>query len=405
MNFEELVNMQEASGGRSENTPIGVFQKKRVERKYDNVLTLKANLAEDGIFMSQLYKEIEAIEAIQNESQLHFSLNEECTELKTDAGNFISIAQLLNENPAMCADTKFVDRLLEQIVEWGSVCHPNGIYQVCFSPHNEFINRNTNNLALISHGSFYLQGNNLEEFYKGYEDYIAPEVLSGGTIDERCDVFSVGKLLNFVFSQAGMPSAYNKMLAKATGIFPEERYDSLNDMRRALKRYRTTRRSVIELCIAAAVALLVVGIYFSFTPDNNQVEYVKPAPKDDMDEILSEYGYDPVAAMTDIMTDTASNMTPEKEKELEEYRAKAAKIFQRRFAREADRILSGIYSKKYSSGNERSFVTANQAAIEELMKLQVDIAAQTGIDPQTSQSIAAEVIEQIANEKQKALTE
>ena len=405
MNFEELVNIQEASGGRCENTPIGVFQKKRIERKYENALTLKMSLAEDAIFMSQLRREVETMESLQCKSQLHFSINEEGTELKIDAGNFISIAQFVNENPAICTDTAFIDGFLDQIVEWGSICHPNGIYHVCFSPHNVFINRKTNKLALISHGSFYLQGNNLEEFYKGYEDYIAPEILSGGTIDERCDVFSVGKLFAFIFGNIETPPVYSKMLTKATEVFPEDRYDSLSDMKRALKHHRTTRRSIIELCIAAAVALLIVGIYYSFTPDNNQVEYVKPAPKDDLDEILSEYGFDPVTAMTDIMTDTTSNMTPEKEKELEEYRAKAAKIFQRRFAREADRILSGIYTKKYSSGNARSFVEANQSAIEELMKLQVDIAAQTGIDPQTSQSIAAEVIEQIANEKQKALTE
>lgn len=405
MNFEELVNMQETSGGRSENTPIGVFQKKRIEGKYENVVVLKASLSEDAIFMSQLRNEIEEMSKLQCSSQMRLSLNENENELTTDAGNFISIAQLLNENPAICADTTFIDNLLEQIVEWGSVCHPNGIYHVCFSPQNVFINRRTNKIALISHGSFYLHGNNLEEFYKGYDAYIAPEILNGGTIDERCDVYSVGKLLDFILKNIETPAVYKKVLTKSTEVFPEDRYDSLNDMKRALKRQRTKRRSLIEFGVAIAIALLIVGVYFTFAPDTKQVEYVKPAPKDDLDEILSEYGFDPVAAMADIMSDTTQTLSPEKEKELEEYKAKAVKIFQRRFAREADRILSGIYTKKYSSGNVNSFVSSNQAAIEELMKIQVDIAAQTGIDPQTSQNIAAEVIEEISNKKQKALTE
>lgn len=403
MNFEELVNMNAAGTGRGETTPIGVFQKQQINRKYENVLAFHESLATDAIFVSQMRGEVEAVEAVSGRHQMEMSVNEEGTGLMLQSGNFISLAQLLNDNPAICADAKFIRELMHQIVEWAADFHSQGIYHVCFSPQNIFLHRKNNEMSLISHGSFYLQGNSLENLYKGFEDYIAPEVMSGGTVDERCDVYSVGKLFCYIFSQTDTPAVYKKALEKATEFFPEDRYDSLANMEHAVLRRRNAKRTLREFIVAAILALLIVAVYFSLTPETGQTEYVKPAPKESVDDVLSDDGFDPAVAMAEIISDTTSAITPEKQRQLEEYQAKAAKIFRKRYEREADRILSRVYTRTGNGTNEKSFVAASQAAIKELAKMQTDIAAQAGIDPQTSQSIAIEVIEQVTNRKQKEL--
>jgi len=403
MNFEELVNMNGTENRYGETTPIGVFQKLRVDQKYENMVTLHDALASDAIFMSQMQREIKAVAELPDEYQMRMTLSDDGRRLCLQPGNFVSLAQLLNENPAICADAKFIRTLTTQIEEWADAFHQQGIYHVCFSPHNVFLNRKDRKLVLISHGSFYLQGNNREELYKGFGDFIAPEVMSGGAVDERCDVYSVGKLLEYIFSQTDTPAVYKKVLTKATQILPEDRYDSIAHMERAVRKRRNARRSLREFIVAAVVALLIVAAYFSVTPDTNQTEYIKPAPKEDVDDILADDGFDPAAAMAEIIADTSSVMTPEKQRQLEEYQAKAAKIFRKRYEREADRILSRIYTRNTRGTSEKSFVAASHAAIEELARLQTDIAAQAGIDPQTSQSIAIEVIEQVTNRKQREI--
>lgn len=400
MNYEELVNSYASNGNSQQITPIGILHKRRINTKFETVLTLHEWLASDAIFSSQLKKECAEISEIKGEYQVQFSLDDNASELLIGQGNYVSLEQFFNDNPAMCADARFIRHLFCQIVEWGSEYNSRNIFHICFSPRNVFIQRKTHQLALISHGSYYLYGNNIKELYKDELTYVAPEVM-GGTVDERCDVYSVGKLFQFIFNFTDVPFAYKKVISKSTEILPEDRYNSLENMLSALKRRQNMVHSIKEFCIAASIALLIVGVYFSVSSVQNQVEYVKPAAADVTEDMLDD-DFDPSAAMEMLMSDTASALTPEKQKQLEEYKAKTADIFRRRYEREANRILSRIYGRKYRNESNKNFVDANQDAISELIKLQTDIAAQTGVDPGTSQKIAQEVIDKVSTQLQNA---
>ena len=153
------------------------------------------------------------------------------------------------------------------------------------------------------------------------------------------------------------------------------------------------------------VALAIVGAYFSMMPEQNEMEYVKPAAKEEVDEFLDE-GFDPVTELGFIANDTMTTLTPEQQKKLAEYEKKAETIFRKRFEREAERILSKVYnSSNMGVGvGETKFMTASQKAIEELAKVQEEIASQTAISGTKSQRIASEIIEKVANAKKKAMT-
>lgn len=398
MNYEELVSSYNSNGNLRKTTPIGVMQKRLADTKYETVLILHEWFASDPIFISQIKKEsLDTIE-FKNEYQVPFILNDNAAELIIGQGSYVSIEQFLNENPAMCADAAFVRNLLKQIVEWGSEYHSRGIYHLCFSPGNVFIHRKTRQLALVSHGSYYLQGNTVKAIYKDSMEYVAPEVL-GGTVDERCDVYSVGKLLQFIFHFTDVPFVYKKIIAKSTEILPEDRYSSLDGMLSAFNSRRSMVRSAKEFGFALVIALIIVGAYFSINSVQNQVEYVKPAGKDVTEDYMDE-NFDPTEAMEILASDTASMITPEQQKKLDEYKKKAADIFRRRYEKEAQQVLTGVYSRKYKNTSNQNFVEINQAAIEELIKKQTDIAAQTGIDPNTSQKIAQEVIDKVSTQLQ-----
>ena len=258
---------------------------------------------------------------------------------------------------------------------------------------------------LLSHGSFYLNLSDLNEFYGDLADFVAPEVISHGTVDERCDVFTLGKFIESLFSMSELPGSLKRVVRKATEVLPEDRYSSLADMRKAISRIKSFRHTLLTLAAAVVVALAIVGAYFSMMPEQNEMEYVKPAAKEEVDEFLDE-GFDPVTELGFIANDTMTTLTPEQQKKLAEYEKKAETIFRKRFEREAERILSKVYnSSNMGVGvGETKFMTASQKAIEELAKVQEEIASQTAISGTKSQRIASEIIEKVANAKKKAMT-
>jgi hypothetical protein len=85
------------------------------------------------------------------------------------------------------------------------------------------------------------------------------------------------------------------------------------------------------------------------------------------------------------------------------YTAKAEEIFRKKYAQEADRILSKIYNKEYMSNAEKKFTAESQSTIDELMKKQAELGNDAGLTPERSQLIATEIIDRITEQKKKEM--
>ena len=233
------------------------------------------------------------------------------------------------------------------------------------------------------------------------KEFVAPEVLEKGTVDERCDVYSIGKLIENLYSMGSMPLTVKKVVKKATSELPEDRYNSVADMEKALTRLNSARHSAVLFIVAALAALVIVGTYFTLVPEQNEMEYVKPAPQEP--EMDLDDGFNPANELGFIANDTATQLSPEQQKKMAEYEKKAEEIFRKRFEREADRILSKLYNENNMGFNEKKFMETSQKTLEELSNAQEKIASQTAISGAKSQRIASEIVERIANKKKKEL--
>ena len=66
-------------------------------------------------------------------------------------------------------------------------------------------------------------------------------------------------------------------------------------------------------------------------------------------------------------------------------------------------ILSKIYNKDRMNVSEKNFLSQSESTVDELMKAQQEIAAESALDPSRSQLIATEIIERLTEQKKNAL--
>ena len=382
--------------------PIGEYYRVQVDGKYRAVIDVRPELNSSIAFSSALKTECECNKKLVNRYQLHFTpvVDEtgEVTQLELEPGVFFSIEQLLNDNPAIVAEKGFVDNVLQALADITTYLHRQGIRHVCYSPKTVLVRKGDHAVMLLSHGSFYMSMDDQRALYGDDAVFVAPEVLEHGTIDDRCDVYSIGKVMETLFQRTEMTVEYRRALKKATSEMPEDRYDTPQALLKAVQARRSMVQSAMMLLVAVVVAFVVLQIYWELMPEPTQVEFVKPAPRQATDDLLDD-GFKP----EDLGVVSADSLTEEDLETQRMYKAKAEEIFRKNYEKEADRILSKIYNKDYMNSTEKKFAAQSQSTIEELMKVQQKMGQEANLTPERSQLIASEIIERITNEKKKQL--
>ena len=401
MNYEELLAARNEGKQHKMRQPIGGYYREQVDGKWRGMVDIAPELNENITFSKGLKGECEKNKTLANNRQIHFTPveeNGEVKQLQLELGNYQTFEQLLIDNPAIVAEKGFIDNLFNSLVEITEYLHQQGIKHVCYSPKTVFARKGDNSALLLSHGSFYFGITDQREFYGDDAQYVAPEVLDHGTIDERCDIYSIGRFLQTLFDHADLPIAYRKAIKKAVSESPEDRFATPTDMQKAVTKVRGRIRSIITLVAAAVIALLCVGIYFEMFPETEPVEFVKPAPRTATDDLLDD-GFDPEEL--GVTSDGDSLVVDEATQR--DFEAKAEEIFRKKYEKEADRILSKIYNKQYMNASEKKFMAESETTIDELMKVQSQLGSDAGLAPERSQLIATEIIERITNQKKKEL--
>ena len=398
MNYEELLESRNGAAMNKEQLPFGQLYKKVVDSKYVNTLDLRPELSDSLVFCDALVSESKQNAEIHHPRQVHFTVNADSAGIygiNLEQGNYRTFQHLLEDSPAVVAQKNFISETIEGLLEFATELHNQGICHVCYAPSNVLARKGDNAAMLLFHGSAYQAVRDQSMLYAGSEDYVAPEVLEEGTITERADVYSIGRFIEFLYRDSSMPVELKTVVKKATQADPEKRYDSAAAMLSAIGAKRNMRRSLLTLVGALAAAAVVIGLYFAFVPENQDIEYV-PLPE----KSASEDPYSDQFNLSNLapqMGDTVATETDERR--MKEYEAKAEQIFRKRYTEEAERVLSNIYNKENMSATERDFMATSSSVMEELVKAQVRMGGEAGLSDARSQSIATEIIEQVSNRK------
>ena len=402
MNFEELLIAKAGGKLNQSHMPIGEFFRAKMDNKYQSRVDIHDSLIASITFSEALKRECEENNTIGDKHQLHFTpvmQNDEIVSLAiVEPGQYMSFAEMLSETPAVVANHNFLENVLEGLVSITALLHKRGIRHVCFSPRTVFARKGDYSPMLLSHGSYYLSMSNLEEFYGEDAQYVAPEVLQHGTIDDRCDVYSIGKFIQSLGAVSDMPIEYRRAMKKAVSESPEDRYNTPEELLNAVRKQHNFIRSAIIVSISCIIALVCVGLYFDMFPETNPVEFVKPVPRQPTDDLLDD-GFDPAELG---VTNSGDSLIYDQASE-RDYQAKAEEIFRKKYTQEAERILSKIYNKEYMSNAEKKFTAESESTIVELMKKQAELGNDAGLTPERSQLIATEIIDRITEQKKKEM--
>ena len=406
MNYEEMLAARNEGKKHPIRQAIGGFYREQVDGKWRGVVDIHPKLNENIVFSKALKAECDKNKSLVNKHQIHFTpVTDEkgdVSQLQLEIGNFQSFEQLLIDNPAVVAGKDFIDNTLKGLIEITEYLHEQGIWHICYSPKTVFARKGDNSIMLLSHGSFYLSMNNQEEFYGDDACYVAPEVLTHGAVDDRCDVYSIGKFMESLLNQSDLPIEYRSALKKAVSEAPEERFAKPSDMLKSVQAKRSTIRTTLALVGALIVALLCVALYFDMFPESNPVEFVKPAPRQPTDDLLDD-GFDPTELGVISDGDSLAHDSAAFEASQREYQAKAEQIFRKKYTQEAERILNKIYNKEYMSNAEKKFTAESESTIQELMKKQAELGEEAGLTPERSQLLATEIIDKVTEQKKKEM--
>ena len=411
MNFEEMLEQREVKKTSKIRMPYGYFYKRLIDGKYSNFVQFHDELTEDIFFGHCVKAECEAVASIDHKAQLHFSTNGEddgVFAIAVEVGNYQTLEQLLNDNPAIVARNEFLASTLKSLFDITKILNERGIYHVCFAPSNILMRKNDDSVRLLCHGSFYKKVD-VDLLYEGVEDYIAPEVFDRGVIDSRTDVYSLGKLISYLYHSAGMPFELKPIVAKATDADPEKRFVSVEDLEAAINKAQTLKRTGLLAAGALAVALTIVGLFFYMLPSPDVMEYVKPIEEPVPDEMIEE----DMDALLGIGADTDSATIAQivkqqqhvkdsigvSEGKMREYNAKAEEIFRKQFTKAAESIISKVYNKDQMNSSEKDFTLNAQKMTNELVFKKDELMKSTAISSERAEAIADKIIEQLTEKK------
>ena len=415
MNYEELIETRDARKTNKVRLPYGYYYKRLIDGKYSNFVEFHDELADNISFNNCISSECEALAQIKSKHQLHFTPNEGddgVYAIAVESGNYITFEQLLNDSPAVVAKGDFMDTTIRDLTDLTKELHETGIQYLCFAPSNVFVRKSDNSVRLLLHGSFFLPLKMQEEMFEGVEDYVAPEVMTEGKADERSDVYSLGKFIDYLYASSGIPFELKGVVQKATAEDPTDRYASVEELYSAIRRRRTLRRTGTLGVAALAIALIVLGLFFELMPNTEPVEFVKPV-EEPIEESLLDEGFNPLTelgpdadsatiakAIQDYMMNDSDRVD---EKKMREFQAKAEQIFRKQYTKAADQILSKIYNNERMNNYEKNFKATSKEVMEELVRKQRELAASSSLNDATAQRIASEVIEQLTEKKKAEL--
>jgi hypothetical protein len=322
----------------------------------------------------------------------------------------LTLHEALLEEPLGINTVRESRQIMRQLMDAVEYLHEQDVLHLDLRPENILITRSAHDVKVMNPASFYV--GQTPSFFIYKERYTAPELFAEGSKPSpAADIYSLGRIMEYLFSYSTLTAGVSKVIARATADDPKKRFPSVEAMRQALQRSRRVDRIWKGAKIVAALIVLVF-IYQMFTDDRVPTDIVPPTAdstysrrahvppsnqtedNDDLYRLSTMQEQLDAAAQRRLQADTLMEKTPE-EKALA---AETEALFKKEFRKRAEAVIAKIYTSKMMNGDERQFLKASSEASNELDRIQRQMSEEFGMDLILTTRLSSEVITELTAE-------
>ena len=218
--------------------------------------SLRPELAQQENFRQRLRKEFELMAQLQHTSIVTVVGLEtveglgECIVMEYVEGHDLMFILSKGDSPIHQRQ-----RMAEELMEAVEHIHAKGIVHRDLKPSNIMVTDNGGHIKLVDFGLADSESYAMLKQPAGTPKYMSPEQKKNSKADVRNDIFSLGIILG----QMNLGNIYRKVVKKC--LLPAgRRYSNVAELRNDILRYRRRRKRIQNLCMAAPIMLLMVGI-------------------------------------------------------------------------------------------------------------------------------------------------
>ena len=156
---------------------------------------------------------------------------------------------------------KQVKSILVDICDGLSYIHRNQVVHANLKPENIMITADDCRAKLIDLGIPETDPDADRELLIKEMAFVAPEIIKGEDCDNRADIYSVGKIMEF-FDERDISNHYSSVAKHCTQFSKEQRYDSITEVKSAISK----GFSLLKVVILLLALGLVCGLAFLYVP-------------------------------------------------------------------------------------------------------------------------------------------
>ena len=167
----------------------------------------------------------------------------------------------LKNHPTYFEDAEHFDKFVGQLLSALQYLHDNQVLHLDLKPENIMLTRIGCDVKVVDLGCCYS-----DTFVDstGYTtQYAAPEQLAGRKVDVRTDIYAVGKILELL----PHPPVYNKVIKRCLNKNPQNRYQTIADLKAALATKKIVRKNMMWVASITVVvfSFLLLSFVFKFS--------------------------------------------------------------------------------------------------------------------------------------------
>ena len=241
----EAIEQMETQGATCDTFRVKLYGKLHFLKR------LKPEYAGDIRYQEALRKEFETGYRLEHPNLVRYlSLDKDGILMEYVDGETLS--QRLSQNTDYFKQRKNTDKLVRQLLSVLQYLHSHQVLHLDLKPDNILLTHINDDVKLIDLGFCYTD--TFADTQGHTNAFAAPEQLAGEKVDVCSDIYAFGKILELLPDH----SIYNKVITRCTAEYPEDRYQSVEEILHAINHQR--RYFLLVATIVFCVAMFSVGL-------------------------------------------------------------------------------------------------------------------------------------------------